>query len=129
LKTEARHFCWKKRDSGFFKFPKNDLNDLTGWNVWNGHRFEVEKREQEKFSQERLCFLTCLLMGDPLPCRSCRLGGPTWIELERILALIFQSVIDLDMTIAYSQASSQRMELGHHRVIWKVLPGKFDKFP
>ena len=26
----------------------------------------VEKREQEEFLSKRLCFLTCLLMGDPL---------------------------------------------------------------
>jgi hypothetical protein len=81
-------------------------------------------------SNQEVALVTCLLMGDPKRRSAARLpGGPTWIELEPILALIFQSVIDLDMTIAYSQASSQRMELGHHRVIWKLLPGKFDKFP
>jgi hypothetical protein len=27
----------------------------------------VEKREQKEFLSKRLCFLTCLLMGDPNP--------------------------------------------------------------
>ena len=39
----------------------------------------VEKREQEKFSQECLCLLTCLLMGDPFSALS--------IFLQKLLTL------------------------------------------
>ena len=36
----------------------------------------VEKREQEEFLSKRLCFLTCLLMGDP--------GGPSSLSLPSL---------------------------------------------
>jgi len=55
-------------------------------------------------------------MGDP----NCPLPEP---ELEPSLALILQSVIDLDMAVADRQASSQRMEVGHHRVM-RTLAGQ-----
>ena len=46
----------------------------------------------ERLPLQRL--LTCLLMGDP----DLSLEEP---ELELILAVILQSVIDLDMTVTY----------------------------
>jgi hypothetical protein len=43
--------------------------------------------------------------------------------------LQLQSVIYLDVTVTYGLASSQRMELGHHRVVRKFFPDKIDEFP
>jgi len=42
--------------------------------------------------------------------------------------LQLQSVIYLDVTVTYGLASSQCMELGHHRVAWKFFPDKLDEF-
>jgi hypothetical protein len=50
-------------------------------------------------------------------------------SLEPVLGLNFQSGIYLDMAVPYGQASSQSMEFGHHWVVRKLLPDKFDKFP
>jgi hypothetical protein len=33
------------------------------------------------------------------------------------------------MAVPYGQARSQSMEFGHHWVVRKLLPDKFDKFP
>jgi hypothetical protein len=39
IENRGASLLLKKSASGSFKFPKNDLNDLNGWNVGNGHRF------------------------------------------------------------------------------------------
>ena len=45
---------------------RHQLIENRGASLWD-HKFRegCEKGNKKKFSQERLCLLTCLLMGDP----------------------------------------------------------------
>ena len=51
----------------------------------------VEKREQEEFLSKRLCFLTCLLMGDPCD-EDANYEGHSLAMLNRIAAALNQRV-------------------------------------
>jgi hypothetical protein len=59
IENRGASLLLKKRASGFFKFPKNDLNDLNGWKRLERASVigELKKGIKKKFSQERFLAL------------------------------------------------------------------------
>jgi hypothetical protein len=106
----------------------NVLNRLNPWALIRAWilRVLVSEREHVEASFGFGLIVGSLIQAEPTQVTS-KFSSSFPPGLVR--SLILESVIYLDMAVPYGQASSQCMQLRHHRVMWKLLPQKIDKFP